>query len=229
MKLQICASIIGKNIAEVKKSIKYAEDKGADLIEIRFDYHTEKLKLKDIRNLTSLPLIATNRPLMQGGLYRGKEEDRQEVLFNAAESGFNFIDLEIDTPKIEKTISNFRKKDVKLILSWHSFLPSTFDEIESKYMKMNILNADISKIVITAKTMKDNWTCLNFLYNTSTTAKIICFCMGPLGGVSRILSPLFGGAFTYASAIKGKEAAIGQLTVDETKKIYRLLGVNSEY
>jgi 3-dehydroquinate dehydratase len=47
----------------------------------------------------------------------------------------------------------------------------------------------------------------------------------PTGATSRILSPVFGGAFTYASIVKGREAASGQLTVSETKKIYRLLGV----
>jgi 3-dehydroquinate dehydratase/shikimate dehydrogenase len=47
--------------------------------------------------------------------------------------------------------------------------------------------------------------------------------MGELGVISRLLSPIFGGYFTYASVEKGKESAVGQFTVAETKKIYELI------
>jgi 3-dehydroquinate dehydratase len=49
--------------------------------------------------------------------------------------------------------------------------------------------------------------------------------MGSLGVISRILSPFFGGAFTYTSITRGKEAAPGQLTLAEARQIYNLLGV----
>jgi 3-dehydroquinate dehydratase type I len=204
--------VIGRNLAEVEEMIKRAEFEGADLIEIRFDYLGKELRAKGIRDLTPLPLIAANRLASQGGLYRGKEEDRQKVLLNAAESGFNLIDIEIDTPKIEKVVGNFRNTGVKLILSWHSFSSLSFDGIKSKFMEMNALRPDIL-------------TCLRFVSEASKTADVICFCMGSLGGVSRILSPIFGGAFTYASTMKYKESAPGQRTVMETKEVYKSLGV----
>jgi 3-dehydroquinate dehydratase len=59
-------------------------------------------------------------------------------------------------------------------------------------------------------------------------SETICFCMGPVGRVSRVLSPLFGGAFTYAAVARGKEAASGQLTAPEMRQLYRLLGVDFE-
>jgi len=49
--------------------------------------------------------------------------------------------------------------------------------------------------------------------------------MGELGRVSRLFSPLFGGHFTYAAVERGKESAIGQLTIAETRKFYKLLGL----
>jgi 3-dehydroquinate dehydratase type I len=225
MNSKVCASVIGRNLAQVEKMIKRAEFEGADLIEIRFDYLGKELRAKSIRDLTPLPLVAANRPASQGGLYRGREEDRQKVLLDATESGFNLIDFEIDTPKIEKVMDSFRGRGVKLILSWHSSSSHSFEEIKSKFMEMNALGPDIYKIVVTAKTLADNLTCLRFVSEASKTAEVICFCMGSLGGVSRILSPVFGGAFTYASTIKHKEAAPGQRTVMETKQIYKLLGV----
>jgi len=47
--------------------------------------------------------------------------------------------------------------------------------------------------------------------------------MGPLGLVSRILCPLIGGDFTYASMEKGKESASGQITVTELRKLYDMM------
>ena len=225
MNPKVCASVTGRTLNEVEEMISRAEKEGADLIEIRIDYLVDESKAKEIRDLTSLPLIATNRLPSQGGIFRGREEDRRRVLLDVVEAGFNLVDLEMDTPQLGETVSQLRSGNVKLILSWHSSSPLELSEIESKFMEMKRLRPDISKIVMTAKTMKDNLTCLDFVSKTSQTTEVICFCMGQLGAVSRILSPLFGGAFTYASIIKGKEAAPGQFTVEETKRIYALLGV----
>jgi 3-dehydroquinate dehydratase len=49
--------------------------------------------------------------------------------------------------------------------------------------------------------------------------------MGELGKTSRLLSPLFGGFFTFASLERGKETAAGQLTVQEMKAVYETLGI----
>jgi 3-dehydroquinate dehydratase len=48
--------------------------------------------------------------------------------------------------------------------------------------------------------------------------------MGELGKVSRLLSPLFGGFFTFASLEQGSETASGQMTIQEIKATYELLG-----
>ena len=225
MNPKVCAAVTGRTLGEVEEMVRRAESEGADLVEIRLDYLADESKTKDIRSLTPLPLIATNRLPSQGGNFRGREEDRQRVLLDAAGAGFNFVDLEMDTPQLEKLLGQLRGGNVKLILSWHSSSPLQLDEIESKFMEMKRLRPDICKIVITAKTLRDNLTCLGFISKASQTTEVICFCMGSLGAVSRVLSPLFGGAFAYASAIKGKEAAPGQFTVAETKRIYELLGV----
>jgi 3-dehydroquinate dehydratase type I len=205
--------------------VRHAEKERADLIEVRFDYLVDESRAKDIRGLTSLPLIATNRLPSQGGNFHGREENRRKTLLDAMETGFNLIDLEMDTPQLEKVMGQLRCGNVKLILSWHTSSPLQRGEIESKFMEMKRLGPDICKIVMTAKTMGDNLTCLDFVSKASQTNEVICFCMGSLGTVSRVLSPLFGGAFTYASTTKGKEAAPGQFTVAETKRIYELLGV----
>ena len=53
--------------------------------------------------------------------------------------------------------------------------------------------------------------------------KIVSFAMGDLGLISRVLCPLVGGDFTYASIEKGKESAAGQMTVEDLRKLYEMV------
>jgi len=79
--------------------------------------------------------------------------------------------------------------------------------------------ADICKIVTTAQRLEDNQTVLQLIADFPQT-RMVSLAMGPLGLTSRILCPLVGGDFTYASIEKGKESASGQLTVAELRKLY---------
>ena len=83
--------------------------------------------------------------------------------------------------------------------------------------------ADICKIVGTSNTPSDNLSYLNLL-RENADVEIVSFGMGNAGILSRVLSPLVGGAFTYASVEKGSESAQGQLTISELKEIYRIMG-----
>ena len=83
---------------------------------------------------------------------------------------------------------------------------------------------DICKIVGTARSHLDNLTYINFL-RENHDVPLICFGMSQHGIISRVLSPLFGGAFTYASVEQGLETAPGQLTIRSLKDIYDALRV----
>jgi 3-dehydroquinate dehydratase type I len=225
MSPKVCASVTGTSLAETAEMVKSAERDGADLVEVRFDYFSgARPEPTKLRGLTSLPMIATCRLPSQGGLFQGHEADRRQLLVDAA-SSFNLVDLEMDTPQLGQAVDQLRSAGGKIILSWHSSSPLLPDEVKSRFSDMKRMEPDFYKIVMTARTVRDNLTCLSFVSEASQEADVVCFCMGPLGAASRILSPVFGGAFTYASIVKGREAAPGQLTVSETKKIYRLLGV----
>jgi 3-dehydroquinate dehydratase-1 len=48
--------------------------------------------------------------------------------------------------------------------------------------------------------------------------------MGEHGKISRLLSPVFGAFFTFASIEKDSETAAGQMSISEMRAAYGLLG-----
>jgi 3-dehydroquinate dehydratase type I len=82
--------------------------------------------------------------------------------------------------------------------------------------------ADVCKVVTTGQRFEDNLAVLQLITNYPKT-KMVSFAMGPLGLASRILCPLVGGDFTYASMGKGKESAPGQITAGNLRAIYEMM------
>jgi 3-dehydroquinate dehydratase type I len=94
-----------------------------------------------------------------------------------------------------------------------------------KIMEQEVADgACVCKIVTTAKKIEDNLKVLNFVSVMSSKTKLVCFCMGENGKVSRLLSPLFGAFFTFASLDKGSETASGQMSIQDIRASYSLLG-----
>jgi 3-dehydroquinate dehydratase type I len=184
-----------------------------------------KTGLTRIREATALPLIATNRRRDQGGLHVGAEEDRIETLLEAREAGFDHVDLELTTESIKDVGQKVKSHGARLIVSYHDFAktPET-SELREIMLLQRMAGADVCKIVGTSRTHHDNLTYLSFL-EENRGFDLVCFGMGVAGAMSRVFSPLFGGAFTYASVRAGGESAPGQLTIADLKDIYRILGV----
>lgn len=226
MTVKICASVTANNLRDMEKMISSAEKNGADLIEIRLDYIKCKYNLKEVRKLSVLPLIATIRPLREGGLFEGSEEERIRLLYSAVDSDFDFIDVELSSKGSEAIIKRMIDGGAGTIISSHIFDSTpNLSTLNLIFKRELSTHADICKITTLAKEFKDNFRCLKFVEESSRKAKVACICMGELGIISRLLSPLFGGCFTYASVEKGKEAAPGQLTVAEMRKFYEILGI----
>jgi 3-dehydroquinate dehydratase type I len=225
MTSKICASITARTADKLVDMVLKSEKHGANLIEVRLDFLQEPPDFKRIRRLTSLPLIATNRSQSEGGLFYGTEEARIRYLFAAASEGFEYIDLEVSTPMIGALAVKLKNESTsKLILSHHDFQTTpSLDGLNHIFKKELAAGADVCKIVPTANTAEDNLTCLRFTCHASKIKDVICFCMGKQGIPSRLFSPLLGGFMTYASVERGKEAASGQVTVEETRRFYELL------
>ncbi len=82
--------------------------------------------------------------------------------------------------------------------------------------------ADICKLVTTATSFRDSIATLQ-LITDFRDSRLVAFAMGEPGITSRILCPLVGGYFTYASIEPGKESAQGQIPVRDLIEIYEMV------
>jgi 3-dehydroquinate dehydratase type I len=222
---RICVSILPKTVSEALRLIEKAEAAHADFIEVRLDCLENHRGLADLATNGKTPKIATNMPRSCQGKFSGTEAERQQTLRDAVKSGFEYVDVELSTPQLEDLVKELKALGSKPIVSLHKFDGSLgISELNSILEREISSGAEVCKIVTTAKRIEDNLTTLNFTSTASSKTKVVCFCMGELGKVSRLLSPLFGGFFTFASLERGSETASGQMTVQEMKAAYELLG-----
>lgn len=207
--------------------IEKAEESHADLIEVRMDGLENTRKLSDLPASTKIPLIATNRLESESGFFSGSEEDKNQTLIQAAKADFDYVDLNLQSPVLKELAEEIRDLGAKPIISYHNF-----DETVNAKELGNILEkqiaskASVCKIVTTAKKFQDNLEILNFVSANSSKTKLVCFCMGELGKISRLLSPSFGAFFTFASLEQNSQTAPGQMSIQEIKETIKLLGLN---
>ncbi|MGD0645124.1 MAG: type I 3-dehydroquinate dehydratase [Candidatus Bathyarchaeia archaeon] len=225
MTTRICVSILPKKKLEAFSLIKIAEKAKADLIEVRLDcIETSRPDLTDLVKSAKIPLIATNKLPSEKGYFAGTEAERQQTLFNAAENGFEYIDVDLSSPNPKETINKLKVLGAKPIVSFHKFDGAlSVPEMKIVLEQEIAIGADVCKIIVTAKKNEDNLTALNFVSTVTSKAKLVCFCMGELGKLSRLLSPMFGAFFTFASLQEGSETAAGQMTIQEMRAAYDLL------
>jgi 3-dehydroquinate dehydratase type I len=223
---RICVSILPKNNVEALNLIEKAEKAKADFIEVRLDWLEISRKLSDISASTKIPLIAANKLQSEKGYFSGTEIEWQQTLLFAAKSGFEYIDVNLSSPKHIETIRQLKQLGAKPIVSYHKFdgalsITAMADVLDKELAS----GANICKIVTTANHVEDNLPVLSFVSLASSKAKLVCFCMGDNGKVSRLLSPMFGAFFTFASLENGSETAAGQMSIDTMRNAFGLLGV----
>jgi len=214
-KPRICAVIVNNDL----KAVKEVEPL-VDLFEVRIDLIGDGWQewVGQFRK----PWIACNRSAAEGGQWQGNEARRIEKLLQAIELGVNIVDVELRTTNLDKIVQLIKKR-ATCLLSFHDLEKTpSLDEMKEIVQRELKAGADICKVVTTAQGVEDNLTVLQLIAEFPGI-ELVSFAMGPLGSISRILCPLAGGDFTYASIEKGKESAQGQISVVELTQIYDML------
>jgi len=224
--IKVCVSVPPKTVDEAFDLIEKAEAQNADLIEIRLDSLKNHDRIADIPRCSKTPLIATNKSMEHHDKFSGSEDEHQKILMDATKNGFEYVDIDLSTPNMRKLIGNLHEVGAKPIVSFHDFNRTPELSQLNKVLEEEIgWGADVCKIVTTARRVEDNLTILDFVSKASKKAKIVCFAMGELGKPSRLLSPVFGAFFTFASIDEKRKTAKGQLTIQEMRRAYELLGL----
>ena len=212
---RICAVIINKDVELIDVIEPLVE-----LFEVRIDLIGDGWQ-QVIKRLKK-PWIASNRSAAEGGKWEGDEVRRIEELVEAAKLGANIVDIEMETKNLAAVMPVIKQR-AKCLLSFHQLKKTPpLEELKRIINKQLEAGADICKLVTTAQSFEDNLTILQLIADFAQT-KMVSFAMGPLGISSRILCPLVGGDFTYASMEKGKESAPGQITVRNLRAIYEMM------
>jgi shikimate dehydrogenase/3-dehydroquinate dehydratase type I len=210
----ICASIVEMDPQAAIRAAIEACDRGANLVEIRFDVMPRLPH--DLSPFSELPItsIATLRTREQGGSFSGSEEERLNF-FQSAVDHFDLVDVELGS----EILSGIEGR-AEVICSFHRFEPgATFEEIVWP-MKEAGKGGHISKGAFMVDSVSD----LHALVRASRElrelgGRFILVGMGSMGEITRIRAVEMGCHFTYASMAKGKEAAPGQLDIEMLRRL----------
>ena len=225
---KICVSIVEATVERALGAMKEANALG-DLVELRMDY-LKRPKLEPLFDNREKPIIVVIRRKDEGGKYEMDERKRLRILEKAVDLDADYIDIEMRNQRsFVQALMAYRsanKKKTRIILSFHDFQGTPSPRVLQKICdRMIDAGADVVKIVTYAQSLEDNLPLLSLIpYAKKRNRRIIAFCMGEHGKMSRVFAPFMGIAWTYASLGNGRASAPGQLTVQEMREFWRRLG-----
>ncbi len=212
---KICGVIVDSSLDLISEAEEFA-----DLFEVRIDLIGDGWQ--ELAKQLKKPWVACNRVASEGGQWKGSETERIVELLKAIEVGADIIDIELGTVDLAETVPLIKKR-AECLLSFHDLTGTLpIDSLREIVQRQLDAGADICKVVTAAQRFEDNITVLQ-LISEFPRERVVSFAMGHWGMISRILCPLVGGNFTYASIEQGKESASGQITAMELRKIYEMV------
>lgn len=197
----ICVSLAGPKLEDVRAAMARL-----DFVELRLDLiQASEVQVEALVAGHSNCLI-TCRP--------GRnldDEGRQGLLCAGLRAGARWLDLELESDLVwrDALLAQARKTSCRVIISHHDHegTPSR-DALLALRQACFAAGAEVAKIACMVRRPKDSARLLGLLDEPEPTLVI---GMGPQGRLCRVLAPLLGSPFTYASQAEGQETAPGQL------------------
>ncbi len=214
-----CIPIIASNTEEAIRKMGVAAG-AADVLEVRLDL-MDSFEIPALIRAAGKPVIITWRSEKEGGKGSHPPEKVAGYLLSSIEAGADFVDVELSLPREIREMIRVASGKSEIIISSHitAGTPS-LEELEGFLRKSIAAGGDIVKIVATARELDDNIRMLELVKSAKKeNVRIISFCMGKLGRLSRIFSLPMGAYMTFASMEPGQETADGQISIDKMKEI----------
>ena len=164
-------------------------------------------------------ILATCRRRQNHGKFNGSVEQQFAILDEAVRNGASAIDVEIETAEMAPVrMAQFRGK-AQVIVSYHNF--EATPPMDTVVNRMLRTPADAYKVVTTARKPSDNVRVLAAA-KALPRHRMVVLAMGELGFPTRVLSPVFGGIFSYAAPLYAEGTAAGQVSAKYLRHLYRI-------
>jgi 3-dehydroquinate dehydratase type I len=216
---QLCTSVGADSLGELVRKGSLAFSLGSDLVEFRIDVLTKGSSPRELEAKLS-PFaeraVFTVRPSREGGGFRESEARRLDLMSRLAELRPAYLDIELATAKENEKWVKSLPKDVERIVSWHDFKGTPSLQALRSTCEEELGRGSLAKVVTTATSADDNLTTLTLC--ADAPGKVISFCMGELGTVSRVVSMRLGAPLAYSS-IPNEAVAPGQLSVSTMRRL----------
>jgi 3-dehydroquinate dehydratase / shikimate dehydrogenase len=224
---RVCVAVFGREASELLDKAEALAEREEQFLEFRLDYLAKpqaaipalKQWIEQHRQVT---LIGTCRRADNGGQFKGGVGAQFEILLQAAEAGFQIIDVEVETAEELKPAQFQALRDkTAILISSHDYKQTK--NLEEAYQRiLDSGPADIVKVISTARSLSDNITMMHLVQEHSQRIMMVGGCMGEQGIISRILTARAGSAFTFASGAEGEETAPGQIAARTLRSVYRI-------
>jgi len=198
---------------------------GERFLEFRLDYLPDPergiaaMKRFLLRH-TDCTILATCRRRQNQGKFTGSIEEQLTMLTAAREAGAHAVDLEIESAEnCEDRLADLRASTY-LLLSYHNY-GGTPPRLDHVLKRMTRIPAHGYKIVTTARKPSDTSRVLALAKSHPKTPTIL-LAMGETGFATRVLSPAFGGLYTYAAPNMALGTASGQVGANKLRSMYRV-------
>ncbi len=221
---RICIALGLPNVATLLEHARREADAGETFLEFRLDYldfpeHGVAAIAEFLSERPDCTVLATCRRHQNHGKFNGGMDEQLHVLDLAVQHGAQAVDVEIETAEhMAEKLGTFRGR-TQLIISYHNF--ETTPLIDPIIKRLTCIPADAYKLVTTARKPSDTGRILA-ASRQSPRIPLIVLAMGELGFPSRVLSPAFGGIFTYAAPISTEGTAAGQVSAKQLRNLYRV-------
>jgi len=221
---RICIALGLPDTSELMDHARREADSGETFLEFRLDHldHPEqgvKVTREFLKIHPECIILATCRRHQNHGKFNGSVEQQLNILDLAVSAGAQAIDVEIETAEAAAERLNAFRGRAQIIISYHNF--ESTPQLDTLVKRMTRIPADAYKIVTSARKPSDNARVLALAKAHSRTPLVV-LAVGELGFPTRVLSPAFGGMYTYASPLATQGTAAGQVSARLLKHLYRI-------
>jgi 3-dehydroquinate dehydratase / shikimate dehydrogenase len=221
---RICIALGLPDATQLLEHARREAESGETFVEFRLDHldcpeHGVKVIREVLKQHPGCIILATCRRHQNHGKFNGSVEQQLRILDLAVSAGAQAIDVEIETVEAAaEKLSAFRGR-CQIVISYHNF--ETTPQLEGVLKRMTHFPADAYKIVTAARKPSDNARVLA-LARANPRAPLVVLAMGELGFPTRVLSPAFGGMYTYAAPLAVEGTAAGQVSARLLRHLYRI-------